>query len=111
MIVDGDRRIVSTGYNGVQPGQAGCLSGACPRGLLSAAECLPGGTETPKSAYNNCISTHAEDNAIRYAQFDGYDRTRATTIYTNMAPCGGCLELIAKARIDRAVWPEGQLML
>lgn len=103
VIVDDLHRVVSTGYNGVEPGEPGCLSGACPRGLLSPAECPPG------SPYTNCISTHAEANAIAYAKQYGEWATYGTTIYTNFAPCLGCQAKMYEARIMRAVWPDGEL--
>lgn len=85
--------MVSTGYNGTPPGGKSCLAGECPRGLLSLDE-LP-----PLSAdYSNCISLHAEQNAIAYAREPG------DTIYITGAPCDMCTKLIAAAGITRIVY-------
>ncbi len=85
VIVDERNRIVSTGYVGTAAGQPGCLDGACPRGLLSTEDCPPG------TEYSNCISFHAEVNALLYS-----DRSRheGGTIYVTRQPCDWCYKLI-----------------
>lgn len=98
VIVDKDRRIVSTGYVGTAPGARGCLDGGCPRGQLSQAECPPG------SSYDNCISFHAEVNALLYS-----DRSRheGGTIYITREPCTWCAKLIGASGLAYAYWDDG----
>ena len=92
-----DNRIVSTGYNGAPAGHPGCLDGACPRAFTDVA---------PDSSYDTgpgtCISCHAEQNAIIYAD---YDKCKGGTIYISEDPCGGCMKLIMGAGIVRVVTP------
>lgn len=95
-----DHRIVSTGYNGSPAGAAGCLSGACPRGMLSYSE-IQAYTDY-ENGPGRCISIHAEANAIMYAD---YDRLQGASIYITGAPCSACSKLIAGAGITRRVWP------
>lgn len=97
VIVDRKFRIVSTGYVGTVPGQPGCLSGACPRGQLSAAECPPG------TAYDNCISQHAEVNALLYSDRSRHD---GGTIYVTREPCNWCMKLLEGSGLHSAVWPD-----
>ena len=90
-----DGRIVSTGYNGAPAGEPGCLTaGACPRGRLTKGECAP------DSSYANCISIHAEANAILYAD---YDKLKGATIYVTRDPCHECARLVKAAGIRRVV--------
>lgn len=95
VIVDGRNRIVSTGYVGTASGQPGCLDGACPRGQLSYSECAMG------SVYDNCISFHAEVNALLYS-----DRSRheGGTIYVTREPCDWCWKLIRAAGLFYVVY-------
>jgi dCMP deaminase len=100
------------GYNGTQlPGQPGCLSGACPRGLLSYGEHPAGGS------YENCIGVHAEHNAIRAVAkaVDALDMaiiteelmwrlTQGSTMYVTREPCSGCVKLMADNGVSRVVW-------
>jgi dCMP deaminase len=99
VIVDQDRRIVSTGYNGTPPGGPSCLKGDCPRVSSGVS---------PGSSYDTgagaCISTHAEANALLYA---GRDGAEGSTLYLTDEPCDGCRKLIASAGIETAVWPDG----
>lgn len=96
VLVSGDHRIVSTGYNGVPPGDAGCLESPCRR--VSADSPCPG--------YSDCRSVHAEANALLYAnRADCED----STLYITDAPCNNCLKLIKAARVWRVVWPEGSV--
>lgn len=85
VIVDTKRRIVSTGYVGTRPGEPGCLEGACPRGRM------PQDLIVPYTPYDNCISTHAETNALLYS-----DRSRheGGTIYVTREPCSWDYKLI-----------------
>jgi dCMP deaminase len=94
VIVDTNNRLVSAGYIGVAAGEPGCLDGACPRGLLSAEQCHPG------SPYDNCISFHAEVNALLYS-----DRTRheGGTMYITREPCDWCAKLIRASGLARVV--------
>lgn len=102
VIVDNRRRIVSTGYVGTAPGQLGCLDGGCNRGLLTAVECPPG------SGYDNCISTHAEANALLYS-----DRSRHEdgVMYVTRQPCYGCYKMLRNSGLCIAQWPGGFAML
>jgi dCMP deaminase len=107
VIVDAGLRIVSTGYVGTAPGEPGCLAGVCPRGLRTTAEVPPG------SAYNDCISFHAEVNALLYS-----DRTRHENgcIYVTREPCHWCYKLIKAAGIATVVYlqnntPDGRQQL
>lgn len=95
VIVDTNRRIAGTGYPGVRSGEPGCLDGACPRGLLTAEQC------PPNSNYDNCISQHAEINAIAHA-----DRLRlaGATIYVTRPPCQWCAKVISATGIDHVVF-------
>lgn len=95
VLVGTDHRIISTGYNGVASGLSGCLSGACPRGRLSYEQ-LP-----PEGSYDNCISTHAERNAILYADVS---RRMGSTIYITRSPCTGCKQLLLAEGVARVVW-------
>lgn len=98
IIVGGDHRIVSTGYNGVSPGISGCLSNPCPR--VAASVPCPG--------YSDCRSVHAEANAIIYAD---HAKCVGSTIYSSEQPCEGCMKLIRAARIKRVVFPIGEYSL
>lgn len=95
VILDTARRVVATGYNGAPPGERGCLDGGCPRGLLSYQECQP------YRGYENCVSNHAELNALLYA-----DRSRIEggTIYVTDEPCFGCAKAIANSGLAHVVF-------
>jgi dCMP deaminase len=95
VLVDDNHRIIATGYNGVPPGVAGCLSGACPRGKLSYEELPPG------NDYSNCIANHAEFNAILYAS---PEERSGTTLYITRRPCDGCKQLALAEHVTRVVW-------
>lgn len=94
VIVDSNHRIVGTGYNGVPAGEKGCIEQPCLRVERSAEERCPG--------YSDCRSTHAEANALLYADQRG---VIGGTIYITRVPCSGCLKLIAVAQIARVVCP------
>lgn len=94
-----DNRIVSTGYNGAPSGVPGCLAGNCPRAETNTKEHYD-------PDYSDCISLHAEQNAIAYANRSD---TVGATIYITGPPCDMCSKLIKAAGIIRIVnLPQGQ---
>lgn len=95
VIVDTHHRIVSAGYTGAAPGQPGCLDGACPR---AASDVAPG------SDYSNCISLHAEVNAVANG-----DATRMLggTAYVTREPCSWCSKVLQAAGVARVEFPPG----
>jgi dCMP deaminase len=99
-----NNRIVSTGYNGSVPGGPSCLAGFCPRGLQSKVERPSDHGNPAYDSYADCISLHAEQNAIAFA--DVHD-TVGATIYISAKPCDMCAKLIAAAGITRTVYPHG----
>jgi dCMP deaminase len=99
VIVDTNRRIISTGYNGAPAGDPGCLSGACPRGLLNYDEVKE--FTDYDSGPGKCISLHAEANALLYAG----QSCRGATAYITDAPCPTCTKLLKGAGIVRVVHP------
>lgn len=102
ILVDDKHRVVGHGYNGAPPGAPGCLSGACPRGRLSYDE------HPPEGSYDNCISNHAEKNAILWAK---PEERRGTTLYITRRPCTDCHELLLAEGIIWVVWrtPDGRI--
>lgn len=103
-VVDTQRRIASTGYNGA-PSQGGsCLAGDCPRGALDAV--------APGSSYDTdagaCIALHAEQNALLWAD---PARLRGGTIYITDAPCNGCLRMLKGSGLAHVIWPGGDILL
>lgn len=66
--------------------------------MLSAEECAPG------TAYDNCISFHAEVNALLYS-----DRSRheGGTIYVTRQPCDWCFKLLRASGLSEAIWACG----
>lgn len=106
VIVQMNRRghMTSLGYNGVEPGEPGCLEGACPRGLLSYDEMPPGSNyQDPKAP---CVSTHAEENSWLNAQFD----VEGATCYVTRQPCGDCKQLLFAEGIRGFVYPGGTIV-
>lgn len=94
-VVVKNKRIVATGYNGSPAGEPGCLTDdACPRA----------DSDVPSlSGYDNCISVHAEANALLYG-----DRQQMLggTIYVTGKPCSWCQRLIDAAGVERVVYPK-----
>lgn len=92
-----NHRIVATGYNGSPSKGPSCLAGKCERGLLSVDE-----LGHLSADYSNCISLHAEQNAIAYA---AGQETRGATAYLTGPPCNMCGKLLEAAGIERVVYP------
>ena len=96
VILDKEHRVVGAGYNGAPSGKIGCLSGGCPR-ATSGVE--------PGSPYDNCISIHAEVNALLHSSHRG-----GGTIYVTDKPCNWCSKVIAGSGLDRVVYLENGVM-
>lgn len=94
IILSPEGRFVGAGYNGSPPGIPHCTDGACPR--------LQEGTPSGMT-YGNCISVHAEANAL---MFSNRSERRGGTIIVNGQPCWDCGKLIAGSGLDRAVIVE-----
>lgn len=95
IIVDRFGTVAATGYNGSPSGWDHCTDGACPR----APQATQGGS------YSNCISVHAEANAlIRVSPRD----CERGTIYIGGLPCWDCAKLIIGAGLTRVVYLEGR---
>lgn len=100
VVVNKEHRIVATGYNGSAPGGPSCLAGSCSRGLLSVEQMAH-----LSGDYTNCISLHAEQNAIAFAD---HRDTVGATIYVTGQPCDMCRKLIAAAGIARVLYPQAR---
>jgi dCMP deaminase len=97
ILVNARHEVRGVGYNGAPAGVPGCLAGNCPRGKLSPEQCAP------NSDYSNCISDHAERNAIRHAD---PAELAGSTLYVTDEPCPACATLIRAAGIKRVVTPQ-----
>lgn len=97
VIVADDRRILATGYNGAPAGEPGCLSGACPRGLLSD-EVARANKNYDFGPYP-CIAVHAEANALLHAG----QSCKGATVFVTKAPCPACWRLLKAAGVARVV--------
>ncbi len=92
-IIVKDRRILTTGYNGVPAGLPDCLELGCLRNQLR----IPSGER-----HEICRAIHAEQNAIIQAGKHGED-IDGGTMYCTHSPCIVCAKMIVNAGIKRLV--------
>lgn len=95
-IIIKDKRIVSTGYNGTPRGTKNCDEGGCRR-CNNFAE---SGTKL-----DECVCSHAEENAIVQAGYHGIS-INGTTLYSTYSPCLTCTKMIINAGIREVVYNE-----
>lgn len=94
VIVNPERNILATGYNGSIPGTPHCDE----VGHMLIFD--------PNTNRESCVRTvHAEANAIVQAAKHG-NAIKGSTIYTTASPCWPCFKLIASAGIKRIVFGE-----
>jgi dCMP deaminase len=89
-----DKRIISTGYNGTPRGTKNCNEGGCPRCNNLASS----GTKL-----DECLCSHAEENAITQAAYHGTS-VKEGTLYTTFAPCLMCSKMIINSGIGEVVF-------
>lgn len=87
ILVDENNYIVGIGYNGGPSKMLHCNEGGCDR----AKECSPSG-----SSYDNCISVHAEQNALLHSDYSA----KPSKLYVNGPPCFTCAKLIANSTVS-----------
>ncbi len=91
VITTPDRRIISTGYNGI------------PRHLSDDKEKFPERWDRNQDKYS--FFEHAERNAIYNAAYAGV-KLQGSTLYTSLAPCMDCVRGIIQSGIHRVVWDK-----
>ncbi len=96
-VVVKDRRIVSTGYNGTPRGTRNCNEGGCPRcsGLAASGTRL-----------DECLCSHAEENAITQAAYHGTS-VKDGCLYSTLSPCLMCAKMIINSGITEVVFNMG----
>lgn len=100
VVVDASNRPVSVGYNGApagysNPGES-CAS-ICPRSKAN-------GCQDRSSSYRNCVSVHAEANALLFADRRDYV---GGTIYVTNPCCWECAKLVGNSGVKRVVVRSG----
>jgi len=95
VIVDPNNRPVSVGYNGAPAGYP--VSGSCNN------YCARGASQVRGASYSNCVSVHAEANALIFADRRTY---AGGTIYITNPCCFDCAKLVANSGVSRVVWLE-----
>ncbi len=92
-----DRRVLSTGYNGVPSGVTHSEVAGCLREKLD----VPSGER-----HELCRGLHAEQNAIIQAAFHGVS-IRGSVLYCTNLPCIICAKMLINAGVERVVYAEG----
>jgi len=89
-----DKRIIATGYNGTPRGIKNCNEGGCPR-------CNAFGESG--SNLEECLCSHAEENAIVQSAYHGVI-VKEATLYTTFSPCLMCTKMIINSGISEVVF-------
>jgi len=92
-----DRRVLTTGYNGVPSGVTHCDVTGCLREKLN----VPSGER-----HELCRGLHAEQNAIIQAAFHGVS-IREAVLYCTTLPCIICAKMLINAGVRRIVYLDG----
>lgn len=89
-----DKRILTTGYNGVPAGVHHCSESGCLRGQMD----IPSGER-----HELCRGLHAEQNAIIQAALHGVS-IKGATIYCTNHPCIICAKMIINSGITAIIY-------
>lgn len=96
VLVDSNRFVLATGYNGVARGRPHCLDEPC-----SGAD-LPSGM-----GLDLCQAIHAEQNAMLQCK----DTQAIDTAYITVSPCVTCVKLLMNTSCKRIVFIENYTQL
>jgi dCMP deaminase len=101
VVVDINNRPISMGYNGAPANYKsnGSCEEFCPRSIGNRLQLDRG------SSYANCVSVHAEANALVFADRSQY---RGGTIYVTNPCCWECSKLLANSGLARVVIRQSQ---
>lgn len=91
-----EKRILTTGYNGVPTGLKHCREVGCLREKLSIAS---------GERHELCRGLHAEQNAIIQAAIYGVS-IKGSTLYTTHFPCSLCAKMLINASVKRIVYGD-----
>lgn len=92
IIVDPDKRIISTGYNGAPRGIPHCEDVGCSRlGIESGTR------------HELCRGVHAEQNTVIQAARQGTS-VKDCSVYSTFEPCSICLKILINAGICEVVY-------
>ena len=91
VIVDIQGRILSTGFNGKEPGAVSCFDKPCKGANAPSGESL-----------NECLASHAEISALIYLP----DPRVAHTIYVTTEPCITCTKALLLTGIEKVIHLE-----
>ncbi len=92
-----NRRVLSTGYNGVPSGVTHCSVTGCLREQLN----VPSGER-----HELCRGLHAEQNAIIQAAYHGVS-IEGSVLYCTTLPCIICTKMLINAGIQKIYYIEG----
>ena len=92
-----DKRIITTGYNGVPTGIRHCLDIGC----LRETQNIPSGER-----HELCRGLHAEQNAIIQAAVYGVSLEGASLYCTNQ-PCVICSKMLINVRVEKIIYRSG----
>jgi dCMP deaminase len=96
-IVVKEKRVLTTGYNGVPKGMRHCEEVGCLREKLK----VPSGQR-----HELCRGVHAEQNAIVQAAYFGVS-IKDASMYVTMSPCSVCAKMIVNAGIVSVIYESG----
>ncbi len=95
VFVSEDQQLLSTGYNGREPGVTNCIDSPCDGVGTYIGHKMP-----------SCQATHAEVNAEkRYRQL-GPGAAPIHTVYTTATPCSNCIQVLLKTTAKRIVYSD-----
>lgn len=89
-----DKRVISTGYNGTPRGTKNCNEGGCPR-------CNQ--LDVSGANLEDCLCSHAEENAITQAAYHGTS-IKDAVIYSTYSPCLLCTKMIINCGISEVIF-------
>jgi len=92
ILVDKDRHILATGYNGVPKGVRHCIDVPCP-GLKHAGD---------PTKLDECEAIHAEQNAILQCK----DVREIFYCFVTVSPCTSCVKLLQNTNCKSIIFSE-----
>ena len=91
ILIDKNKRILATGYNGVAQGQTHCIDEPC-----------PGSESESGKDIDQCYAIHAEQNALIQCS----DLTKVYACFSTTVPCVMCTKLFLNTTLTRMIYVE-----